>query len=211
MGRVSTVIVKVLALLLLAVSAAAAGETPIDAKTILVVGDSISAGYGIQRSDGWVALLQARVVARHPPYAVVNASISGDTTAAGLARLPRALELHKPAIVVIELGGNDALRGYPTERIEHNLAAMIELSKDAGAAVLLLGMEIPPNYGARYTQAFHALFADVAARTRVAFVPFLLDGVATDDALMQADGIHPTAGAQPRLLDNVWRAIEPLL
>lgn len=202
---------KVLALLLLAVSAAAAGETPIDAKTILVVGDSISAGYGIQRSDGWVALLQTRVIARHPPYTVVNASISGDTTSAGLARLPRALELHKPAIVVIELGGNDALRGYPTDRIEQNLDTMIGLSRDAGAAVLLLGMEIPPNYGARYTQAFHALFADVAARTRVAFVPFLLDGVATDDALMQADGIHPTAAAQKRLLDNVWSALQPLL
>jgi len=211
MGRVSTVIAKVLALLLLTVSAAAAGETPIDAKTILVVGDSISAGYGIQRSDGWVALLQTRVVARRPPYTVVNASISGDTTAAGLARLPRALELHKPAIVVIELGGNDALRGYPVERIEQNLDAMIDLAKGAGAAVLLLGMEIPPNYGARYTQAFHALFADVAARTRVAFVPFLLDGVATDDGLMQADGIHPTAAAQARLLDNVWRGLEPLL
>jgi len=203
--------VKVLALLLLAVSAAAAAETSIDAKTILVVGDSISAGYGIQRNDGWVALLQTRVVARHPPYTVVNASISGDTTAAGLARLPRALELHKPAIVVIELGGNDALRGYPIDRIEQNLDAMIGLSKGAGAAVLLLGMEIPPNYGARYTQAFHALFADVAARTRVAFVPFLLDGVATSDALMQPDGIHPTAAAQPRLLDNVWRGLEPLL
>ena len=202
---------KVLALLLLAVSAAAAAETSIDAKTILVVGDSISAGYGIQRNDGWVALLQTRVVARHPPYTVVNASISGDTTAAGLARLPRALELHKPAIVVIELGGNDALRGYPIDRIEQNLDAMIGLSKGAGAAVLLLGMEIPPNYGARYTQAFHALFADVAARTRVAFVPFLLDGVATSDALMQPDGIHPTAAAQPRLLDNVWRGLEPLL
>jgi len=203
--------VKVLALLLLAISAAAVAETSIDAKTILVVGDSISAGYGIQRSDGWVALLQTRVVARHPPYTVVNASISGDTTAAGLARLPRALELHKPAIVVIELGGNDALRGYPVDRIEQNLGAMIDMAKRAGAAVLLLGMEIPPNYGARYTQAFHALFADVAARTRVAFVPFLLDGVATDDALMQADGIHPTAAAQPRLLDNVWRGLEPLL
>ena len=202
---------KVLALLLLAVCAAAAGETPIDAKTILVVGDSISAGYGIQRSDGWVALLQTRVIARHPPYTVVNASISGDTTSAGLARLPRALELHKPAIVVIELGGNDALRGYPVERIEQNLDAMIGLSKDAGAAVVLLGMEIPPNYGARYTQAFHAVFADVAARTRVAFVPFLLDGVATDETLMQADGIHPTAAAQQRLLDNVWRALQPLL
>jgi acyl-CoA thioesterase-1 len=211
MGRVSTVIVKVLALLLLVVSAAAAGETPIDAKTILVVGDSISAGYGIQRSDGWVALLQTRVIARHPPYTVVNASISGDTTSAALARVPRALELHKPAIVVIELGGNDALRGYPVERIEQNLDALVALAKDADAKVVLLGMEIPPNYGARYTQAFHAVFADVAARTRVAFVPFLLDGVATDEGLMQPDGIHPTAAAQQRLLDNVWAALEPLL
>jgi len=199
------------ALLLLAVSAALAAQTPIEAKTILVIGDSISAGYGIQRDQGWVALLESRVAALHPPHKVVNASISGDTTGGALARLPRTLEVHKPDVVIIELGGNDALRGYPVERIENNLDAMAGLAKDAGASVVVLGMEIPPNYGARYTQAFHAIYADVAIRTGAALVPFLLDGVATDDALMQADGIHPTAAAQARLLDNVWPALKSLL
>jgi len=199
------------ALLLLAVSAALAAQTPIEAKTILVISDSISAGYGIQRDQGWVALLESRVAALHPPHKVVNASISGDTTGGALARLPRTLEVHKPDVVIIELGGNDALRGYPVERIENNLDAMAGLAKDAGASVVVLGMEIPPNYGARYTQAFHAIYADVAKRTGAALVPFLLDGVATDDALMQADGIHPTAAAQARLLDNVWPALKSLL
>jgi len=199
------------ALLLLAVSAALAAQTPIEAKTILVIGDSISAGYGIQRDQGWVALLESRVAALHPPHKVVNASISGDTTGGALARLPRTLEVHKPDVVIIELGGNDALRGYPVERIENNLDAMAGLAKNAGASVVVLGMEIPPNYGARYTQAFHAIYADVAKRTGAALVPFLLDGVATDDALMQADGIHPTAAAQARLLDNVWPALKSLL
>ena len=199
------------ALLLLAVSAALAAQTPIEAKTILVIGDSISAGYGIQRDQGWVALLEARVAALQPPHKVVNASISGDTTGGALARLPRTLEIHKPDVVVIELGGNDALRGYPVERIESNLDAMATLAKSAGAAVVVLGMEIPPNYGARYTQAFHAIYADVAKRAGAALVPFLLDGVATDDSLMQPDGIHPTAVAQGRLLDNVWPALKSLL
>ncbi len=176
-----------------------------------MIGDSISAGYGIQRNEGWVALLETRAAALQPPHKVVNASISGDTTGGGLARLPRALEIHQPDVVVIELGGNDALRGYPVERIESNLDAMTTLAKDAGAAVIVLGMEIPPNYGARYTQAFHAIYADVANRHSAALVPFLLDGIATDDALMQADGIHPTAAAQPRLLDNVWPALKALL
>jgi acyl-CoA thioesterase I len=199
------------ALLLLAVSAALAAQTPIEAKTILVIGDSISAGYGIQRDQGWVALLESRVAALQPPHKVVNASISGDTTGGALARLPRTLEIHKPDVVIIELGGNDALRGYPVERIESNLDAITGLAKDAGASVVVVGMEIPPNYGARYTQAFHAIYADVAKRTGAALVPFLLDGVATNDTLMQADGIHPTAAAQERLLDNVWPALKSLL
>ncbi len=198
-------------MLLLAVSAALAAQTPMEAKTILVIGDSISAGYGIQRNQGWVALLESRVAALQPPHKVVNASISGDTTGGALARLPRTLEIHKPDVVIIELGGNDALRGYPVERIESNLDAMTGLAKDAGASVVVVGMEIPPNYGARYTRAFHAIYADVAKRTGAALVPFLLDGVATDDALMQADGIHPTAAAQERLLDNVWPALKSLL
>ena len=200
-----------LALLLLAVSLAATAQTPIEAKTILVLGDSISAGYGIQRDQGWVALLQARVATLPDPHQVVNASISGDTTGGALARLPRALEIHKPAVVIIELGGNDGLRGYPVDRIEQNLDTMITLSKNAGATVLLLGMEIPPNYGERYTRAFRKAFVDAATRSGATLVPFLLDGVATDAALMQADGIHPTAAAQPRLLDNVWSALDALL
>ena len=202
---------KGLALLLLVASAAVVAQTPVEAKTILVIGDSISAGYGIQRDAGWVALLDAKVAARKPPSRVVNASISGDTTGGALARLPRTLELHKPDIVVIELGGNDALRGYPVESIERNLDAMVTIAKVSGATVVLLGMEIPPNYGARYTEAFHKLFADVARRAGVALVPFLLDGVATDASLMQADGIHPTAAAQPRLLTNVWPTLESVL
>jgi acyl-CoA thioesterase-1 len=202
---------KRLGLLLLAVSAAVAAQTPIEAKTILVIGDSISAGYGIQRDHGWVALLEAKVAALTPPHRVVNASISGDTTGGGLARLPRAIEVHKPDVVVIELGGNDALRGYPIDRIENNLDAMVTLAKRGGAAVVVLGMEIPPNYGERYTQAFRSMYANVATRAGAALVPFLLDGVATDAALMQSDGIHPTAAAQTRLLDNVWPALQPLL
>ena len=202
---------KRLGLLLLAVSAAVAAQTPIEAKTILVIGDSISAGYGIQRDHGWVALLEAKVATLTPPHQVVNASISGDTTGGGLARLPRAIEVHKPDVVVIELGGNDALRGYPIDRIENNLDAMVTLAKRGGAAVLVLGMEIPPNYGERYTQAFRSMYANVATRAGAALVPFLLDGVATDAALMQSDGIHPTAAAQTRLLDNVWPALQPLL
>jgi acyl-CoA thioesterase-1 len=199
------------ALLLLAVSWAATAQTPIEARTILVVGDSISAAYGIQREQGWVALLEERVATLAVPHQVVNASISGDTTGGALARLPRALEIHKPDVVVIEVGGNDALRGYPINRIEHNLDAMVTLAKDAGADVLLLGMEIPPNYGARYTQAFRNVFSEVATRADAPLVPFLLDGVATDAKLMQADGIHPTAAAQPRLLENVWPTLKSLL
>ena len=199
------------ALLLLAVSWAATAQTPIEARTILVVGDSISAAYGIQREQGWVALLEERVATLAVPHQVVNASISGDTTGGALARLPRALEIHKPDVVVIEVGGNDALRGYPINRIEHNLDAMVTLAKDAGADVVLLGMEIPPNYGARYTQAFRNVFSEVAARADAPLVPFLLDGVATDAKLMQADGIHPTAAAQQRLLENVWPTLKSLL
>ena len=200
-----------LAFLLLAVSLAATAQTPIGAKTILVLGDSISAGYGIQRDQGWVALLEARVATLPDRHQVVNASISGDTTGGALARLPRALEIHKPAVVIIELGGNDGLRGYPVDRIEQNLDTMITLSKKAGATVLVLGMQIPPNYGERYTRAFYQVFSDAASRSGAVLVPFLLDGVATDAALMQADGIHPTAAAQPRLLDNVWPALDALL
>jgi acyl-CoA thioesterase-1 len=201
------------ALLLLAAAPApaASADTLPDARTVLVLGDSISAAYGIQREDGWVALLEHRLKALNPAHAVVNASVSGETTAGGLARLPDALARHQPDIVVIELGGNDALRGYPIARIESNLDRMAELAIAAGARAVIAGMRIPPNYGPRYTSGFHALFSDVAARHGAAIVPFLLDGIAAEHALMQDDGIHPTAAAQTRILENAWSAIESLL
>jgi acyl-CoA thioesterase-1 len=198
-------------IVLLVICAPAAASTPAEAPTILILGDSISAGYGIQRDEGWVSLLAQRVATLDPPCRVVNASISGDTTGGGLARLPQVLQMHHPRIVLIELGGNDALRGYPIPSIEGNLRSLVTMAKESGAAVLLLGMEIPPNYGARYTLAFHSLYRAVADATGAKLVPFLLDGVATNAALMQQDGIHPTAAAQPRLLDNVWPALKPLL
>lgn len=179
--------------------------------TILVLGDSISAAYGIQRDAGWVALLERRLATHEPAYHVVNASLSGDTTGGGLARLPKALEVHAPSIVVIELGGNDALRGYPIADIRRNLEKLTSIAQTSGARVVIAGMQIPPNYGSRYTQAFHQLFADVAQARGATLIPFLLDGVATEERLMQQDGIHPTAEAQPRLLDNVWPAIAALI
>ncbi len=186
----------------------ASAKAAVAAGTVLVVGDSISAAYGIQTEQGWVRLLQERL---GPRARVVNASISGDTTGGGLARLERTLAVHRPDIVIIELGGNDGLRGYPVERIRANLQAMTEAVLAFGATPVLAGMHIPPNYGPRYTEAFHQAFADVAAATGAALVPFLLEGVATDAALMQRDGIHPNANAQQRLLDNVWPVLDPLL
>jgi len=190
---------------------AAAESNPLQTPTILIVGDSISAGYGIQRDAGWVSLLQRRIDELDIAYRVVNASISGDTTAAALARLPQTLARHQPHVVVLELGGNDALRGYPVDTIAANLRELVDAAQRSGAAVLLLGMEIPPNYGARYTQAFAAMYTVVAADTNAVLVPFVLDGIATDPQLMQSDGIHPTAAAQSRLLDNVWPALQSLL
>lgn len=191
----------------------AGGEAPAaDAgKTVLVLGNSISAAYGLQTQTGepgWVQLLQERLGPRHR---VVNASISGDTTAGGLARLPRTLALHKPDIVVIELGGNDGLRGYPVASIRANLVAMTRAVLAAGARPVLAGMQMTPNLGPRYTKAFSRMYPDVAAETGAALVPFILEGVALDEKLMQRDGIHPNAKAQPVLLDNVWPVLEPLL
>ncbi|MEZ5557242.1 MAG: arylesterase [Pseudomonadales bacterium] len=179
--------------------------------TILVLGDSISAGYGIQRDQGWVAHLEQRLQTLDPPWRVVNASVSGETTGGGLARLPGALAEHEPEVLIIELGGNDALRGYPIATIRDNLAAMVALGRDGGRAVLLVGMQIPPNYGPRYTRAFADVFSEVAARYQVPLVPFLLQDVALTPELMQDDGIHPTALAQPLLLDTLWPYLEPLL
>lgn len=178
------------------------------APVLLVVGDSLSAGYGIDPGQGWVALLQKRLEAGGYGYRVVNASISGDTTTGGLARLPRALALHRPAIVFIELGGNDGLRATPAAVVRDNLSAMARLALEAGARVILAGMEIPPNYGPRYTAEFAAVYPAVSRALDTALVPFFLDKVALDATLMQGDGIHPNAAAQPRLLDNAWPAIE---
>lgn len=185
----------------------ARAESPV----ILVLGDSLSAGYGIPVEKGWVNLLQRRLVERGFPYRVVNASISGDTTSGGLSRLPAALELHRPAIVVLELGANDGLRGQPPMAMSRNLSRMIERSQQAGARVLLAEMRIPPNYGPLYAQKFQATFGELAQHYAIPLIPFLLDGVAGNPALIQDDGLHPRAEAQPRILDNVWAVLEPVL
>ncbi|MFZ9708210.1 MAG: arylesterase [Steroidobacteraceae bacterium] len=190
--------------------AAANSEAP-RAPALLVLGDSISAGYGLTSGEGWVALLQARLKAQGYGYRVVNASVSGETTTGGLARLPRALAVHRPAIVVIELGGNDGLRGLPLETSRANLDQMVRLSKDAGAQVLLLGMKIPPNYGPRYARGFEQMFREIAARHRLAFEPFFLERIALEPGMLQADGLHPTAKAQPVMLETLWPTLRPLL
>ncbi|MBV6415877.1 MAG: Esterase TesA [Steroidobacteraceae bacterium] len=174
-------------------------------------GDSISAGYGLKAEEGWTALLQKRLDAKGYGYRVVNASVSGETTSGGSARLPRALELHRPSVLVLELGANDGLRGLSLEVSRKSLGDMIEAGKNAGAKVLLLGMRIPPNYGPRYTQAFARMYAELAAQYRVPLVPFFMAKVALDTSLMQADGLHPNAEAQPLLLDTAWPALRPLL
>ncbi len=182
-----------------------------DPPVILVVGDSLSAAYGIRLEQGWVSLLQRRLEAEGYGYRVVNASTSGETTGGALARLPRALERHRPAIVVLELGANDGLRGLPISQVRANFDAMLQLSRAAGARILLIGMHIPPNYGPSYTSAFDSMYRELAPADDPPLVPFLLDGVALDDSLMQADGLHPNAAAQPRLLDTVWPKLKPLL
>ena len=181
------------------------------ARTILVLGDSISAAYGMSLSEGWVALLAERLQNTHPEYRVVNASISGETSGGAGSRIAPLLAEHNPAVVVIELGGNDGLRGYPIKRFRNNMREMIEQSQGVDAAVLLLGMQIPPNYGARYTQQFRDTYSRLAQELSVALVPFLLEGVATDTSLMQGDGIHPSIKAQSLLLATVWPVLQPLL
>lgn len=188
-----------------------AAPKPTAAPKILVLGDSISAGYGLAANEGWVSLLQNRLKTQGYGYRVVNASVTGETTTGGLARLPRALSLHQPVIVVIELGGNDGLRGLPLDTSRANLQKMIDLSRSAGAAVLLLGMKIPPNYGPRYASEFERLYADLARRNKLAFEPFFLDKIALADGMMQEDGIHPTAKAQPIMLETLWPRLRPLL
>ncbi|BAP45554.1 arylesterase [Pseudomonas sp. 21LCFQ02] len=181
------------------------------AGTVLIVGDSISAAFGLDTRVGWVSLLQKRMQEQGFDSKVVNASISGDTSAGGLARLPALLAEHKPQLVVLELGGNDGLRGQLPAQLQQNLTSMVDQSQKAGAKVLLLGMRIPPNYGPRYTQAFEAAYVDLAREKQLPFVPFFLEGVGGVPALMQADGIHPAAAAQNTLLENVWPTLKPLL
>jgi acyl-CoA thioesterase I len=199
---------RLLALFVLIVaSAAARAEAPV----ILVFGDSISAGYGLPLEQGWVELLKTRLKSQGYGDQVVNASVSGETTAGGLARLPRALELHHPSIVILELGGNDGLRGLPITQMRANLAQMAALSSTAGAKVLLLGMRMPPNYGPEYTKQFAMVFSDLATEKKLPLVPFLLTNIALSPALLQGDDIHPNAQGQPVLLDNVWPTLKPLL
>lgn len=181
------------------------------ARTILVLGDSLSAAHNIDVASGWVALLQQRLDRQKLRYHVVNASISGDTTAGALARLPKLLAERQPDIVLVELGGNDGLRGLTLPQMQRNLTAIVVRARKAGAKVLLLGVKLPPNYGARYTERFQQVYRKVATEQRVPLLPFVLEGVATDPALMQPDGIHPNAAAQPRVLDNVWTYLRPML
>jgi acyl-CoA thioesterase-1 len=195
-------------LLLGVVCLAASAAIP---RTVLVVGDSLSAAFGIEARAGWVALLEHRLRESNPDYKVINASISGDTSASGLARLPDLLAAHKPAVVIIELGGNDGLRGLSLDQLQHNLAGMAARAKASGARVLLVGVDLPPNYGTRYTERFRRAYRDAARAQQVALVPSILAGIGDRPALMQADGIHPSAAAQARLLDNVWPALQPLL
>lgn len=180
-------------------------------KTVLVLGDSLSAEYGLERNTGWVRLLDERLKKSYPDVKVVNASLSGETTAGGKARLPALLKRYVPSVVIIELGGNDGLRGFPVKTIQANLSDMIDSIKKEKGNVLLLGMEIPPNYGSSYTRDFSNVYRTVSKKDKVTLVPFFLKNVADKAELFQADRIHPTVQAQPVLLDNVWPYLKPLL
>lgn len=182
-----------------------------DKASILVLGDSISAAYGMPIERGWVTLLDTRLKQEGQPYRTVNASISGETSAGGLRRLPELLRSHQPHTVIIELGGNDGLRGYPVGQLQSNLRQMISLSEETGAAVLVLPMEIPPNFGKYYTDAFRASFREAVEGTRAELGEFPLQSVALDQELMQADGIHPTEAAQPLIMESVWQTLQSLL
>ncbi len=207
MKRIDSTRRALLAALAFAPLASIAAEPPV----ILVLGDSISAGFGLPPGAGWTHLLQKRLAERRYPHRVVNASISGDTTAGGRSRLPALLARHKPAIVVVELGGNDGLRGGSLASSRENLVAMVAATKAAGARAMIVGMKLPPNYGAAYARQFDAMFAEVAKAERVPLVPFFFAGFGEDRDLFQADGIHPTEAAQPKLLDNLWPTLERLL
>jgi acyl-CoA thioesterase-1 len=190
------------------------GQTAATAANVLVVGDSLSAEYGLRRGSGWVQILQERMIKEGIPARMVNAGISADTTSGGRSRLPALLKLHKPAVVIIELGANDALRGLPLNMTRENLTTMARASKAAGAKVIIVGMQVPPNYGGQYTRDFRELFPQVASAEKAALVPFLLKGVADlpdPTLLFQDDRIHPNEAAQPTIADNVWPVLKPLL
>jgi acyl-CoA thioesterase-1 len=191
-------------LLALTLPASGQGQNP----TLLVMGDSISAAYGMELGQSWVALLKKRLELTHPNWKVVNGSISGETTAGGLRRLPALMTTHRPSIVLIELGGNDGLRGYPINQLQNNLLALVQAAEAGGAKAIIAEMEIPPNFGSRYTTLFRESFADAADKTDAVLIPFMLADIATNPALMQADGIHPTQQAQSTILDNVWPFIQ---
>lgn len=179
--------------------------------TLLVFGDSISAAYGMDPEQGWVHLLSERLEQEFPHYQVVNASVSGETTGGGIVRLPKTLEIHQPDVIVLELGGNDGLRGYPIDKIRDNLTSMTRMAIESGAQVLLVGMVLPPNYGRRYTDAFESVFEEVAATFDVGLLPFLLEGIATSQSMLQRDGIHPKPEAQPLMVEQIWPKLAPLL
>ena len=184
---------------------------PLQAKTLLVLGDSLSAAYGLPAEQGWVSLLEQELKQRKLADRVINASISGETSSGGLQRLPRLLADYQPDLVVLELGANDGLRGTPLQVMEQNLRQLVELSHKSGAEVILIGIRIPPNYGPQYTQRFYSIYPDLALEYELALVPFLLERVALKPQFMQADGLHPTAAAQPILLQTVWPHLYPLL
>ena len=179
--------------------------------TLLVYGDSLSAAYGIQEAQGWVTLLESRLNEENWPYKLINGSVSGETTTGGLERLPAMLSIYQPDLVILELGGNDGLRGLPLETLKANLKKMISLIRAAGGEVLLTGIQIPPNYGPRYTEPFFSLYTEISEEDSLALVPFLIEGIPQQPELMQNDGIHPKAEAQIMILDNVWPYLEPML
>lgn len=209
-------VIGVLLCLLFAPPVSLAASAPLTApvratKVILVFGDSLSAGYGLPVEQGWVNLLAKRLRTEGYGFQVVNASVSGETTTGGLARLQRALDKHQPAIVILELGANDGLRGLPLSTTRSNLEAMVAIAARSPRRVLLLGMRMPPNYGERYTEGYATAFANAARHQRVTLLPFFLEGVAGNPRLVQADGLHPNEQGQPLLLDNVWTGLQPLL
>lgn len=199
------------ALLRLVLASLMLAGTPAFAGTVLVWGDSLSAGYGLRPNEAWPILLEQRIGESKLPHKVINASISGETTAGGRSRLPAALQAYKPSVVIIELGANDGLRGLPASAMAANLQAMIDASKQAGAKVLLIGMRMPPNYGPDYTSRFENAFLDLAKANKTRLVPFMMEGFADKRNYFQQDGIHPVADAQPVILDTIWQQLKPLL